>query len=97
MTGRETITAILASQVMSNVPAAILLSGWFANNYTSLIIGTNIGGLGTLIASMASLISFKYIAKENPHLRGKYFTLFTVANILFLAILLLLIKCLTAF
>ena len=96
MTGRETITAILASQVMSNVPAAILLSG-FANNYTSLIIGTNIGGLGTLIASMASLISFKYIAKENPHLRGKYFTLFTVANILFLAILLLLIKCLTAF
>lgn len=96
MTGRETITAILASQVMSNVPAAILLSG-FADNYTSLIIGTNIGGLGTLIASMASLISFKYIAKENPHLRGKYFTLFTVANILFLAILLLLIKCLTAF
>ena len=83
MTGRETITAIL-------------LSG-FANNYTSLIIGTNIGGLGTLIASMASLISFKYIAKENPHLRGKYFTLFTVANILFLAILLLLIKCLAAF
>ena len=96
MTGRETITAILASQVMSNVPAAILLSG-FADNYTSLIVGTNIGGLGTLIASMASLISFKYIAKENPHLRGKYFTLFTVANILFLAILLLLIKCLTAF
>ena len=96
MTGRETITAILASQVMSNVPAAILLSG-FTNNYTSLIVGTNIGGLGTLIASMASLISFKYIAKENPHLRGKYFTLFTVANILFLAILLLLIKCLTAF
>ena len=91
MTGRETITAILASQVMSNVPAAILLSG-FTRNYTALIIGTNIGGLGTLIASMASLISFKYIAKENPHLRGKYFVLFTISNIVFLVILLLLIK-----
>lgn len=91
MTGRETITAILASQVMSNVPAAILLSG-FTRNYTALIIGTNIGGLGTLIASMASLISFKYIAKENPHLRGKYFVLFTISNIVFLVILLLQIK-----
>ena len=48
---------------MSNVPAALLLSG-FTDNYRALIVGTNIGGLGTLIASMASLISFKYIAKK---------------------------------
>ena len=53
----------LASQIMSNVPVALLLSG-FTDNYRALIVGTNIGGLGTLIASMASLISFKYIQKK---------------------------------
>ena len=58
MQGREVLTAVFASQVMSNVPAAILLSG-FTDQYQALIIGTNLGGLGTLIASMASLISFK--------------------------------------
>lgn len=47
MAGRETLTAVLASQIMSNVPAALLLSG-FTNNYRALIVGTNIGGLGTL-------------------------------------------------
>ena len=85
--GREVITAVIASQVMSNVPAAILLSG-FTDNIQALIVGTNLGGLGTLIASMASLISFKYIAKENRKLRGKYFILFTIANVIFLVILL---------
>ena len=53
--GHETLTAILASQFMSNVPAAILLSG-FTRQYADLIIGVNLGGLGTLIASMASLM-----------------------------------------
>lgn len=50
-------TAIIASQVISNVPAALLLSG-FTQDMAGLIIGTNLGGLGTLIASMASLISY---------------------------------------
>ena len=61
--GNEILTAVGASQFMSNVPAALLLSG-FTNRYDLLIVGTNLGGLGTLIASMASLISFKYIGKE---------------------------------
>ena len=91
--GHETLTAILSSQIISNVPAAILLSG-FTKNYSALIIGTNIGGLGTLIASMASLISFKYIAKEKTTLRGKYFMMFTIANIVFLILLLLCINLL---
>ena len=91
--GHETLTATLSSQIISNVPAAILLSG-FTKNYSALIIGTNIGGLGTLIASMASLISFKYIAKEKTTLRGKYFMMFTIANIVFLILLLLCINLL---
>ena len=88
ITGREEITSVLASQVMSNVPAAILLSG-FTENIQALIIGTNLGGLGTLIASMASLISFKYIAKENATLRGRYFLSFTIANVVFLVVMLM--------
>ena len=85
---REMITAVLASQVMSNVPAAILLSG-FTENYKALIVGTNLGGLGTLIASMASLISFKYAAKECGEKKGAYLAEFTAANLVFLVILLL--------
>ncbi len=82
----ETITAALASQVISNVPAALLLSG-FTDNFEALIIGTNIGGLGTLIASMASLISFKAIGREDRSLRYRYLVYFTAANLLFLALL----------
>jgi len=85
--GNEVITSVIASQFMSNVPAALLLSG-FTDQYELLIVGTNLGGLGTLIASMASLISFKYIGKEYKYLRGKYMMYFTAANILFLAVLL---------
>jgi len=84
--GNEVITSVVASQFMSNVPAALLLSG-FTNQYELLIVGTNLGGLGTLIASMASLISFKYIGKEYGHLKGRYMLYFTVANILFLIVL----------
>ena len=85
--GNEVITAVAASQVMSNVPAALLLSG-FTNRYDLLVIGTNLGGLGTIIASMASLISFKYIGMDYKELRGKYMIYFTVANIIFLVVLL---------
>ena len=85
--GREVLVAVLASQVTSNVPAALLLSG-FTQNVQALIIGTNLGGLGTLIASMASLISYRQIAREEPAGKGRYFALFTLSNLLFLAVLL---------
>ncbi len=84
--GREMAVAILASQCMSNVPAAVLLSG-FTDNIKALIVGTNLGGLGTLIASMASLISFKYIAVYDNKIKGGYFVLFTVINAAMLAAL----------
>lgn len=86
ITGHEIPAAILSSQLISNVPAALLLSG-FTKQYTSLIIGTNLGGLGTLIASMASLISYKQIAKNYPEKRVSYLFLFTIANLLMLGIL----------
>ena len=60
----EVLMGIGASQIISNVPAAILLSG-FTDDYSALLIGVNLGGLGTLIASLASLISFKFYAISN--------------------------------
>ena len=84
-----TITAIASSQVISNVPAAILLSV-FTDNGDALVIGTNLGGLGTLIASMASLITYKFHAAL-PKAKEKsisYVGAFTVVNIVFLAVLL---------
>ena len=84
----EIITSVVASQIMSNVPAAILLSQ-FTDNISKLIIGINIGGLGTIIASMASLISFKYIARENPAFNRRYLMLFTVYGLVFLIVLLI--------
>lgn len=94
LTGREVVTSVIASQVMSNVPAAILLSG-FTDHIRELVIGTNLGGLGTLIASMASLISFKYVAKEDRSFRGRYFLEFTVANVIFLLIMVILYRLLS--
>ena len=83
LTGHEVFTAIAASQVMSNVPAAILLSG-FTDKIEALIIGTNLGGLGTMIASMASLISYKLITKGGNVSKGRYLLYFTGANVAFL-------------
>lgn len=94
LTGREVVTSVIASQVMSNVPAAILLSG-FTDHIRELVIGTNLGGLGTLIASMASLISFKYVAREDRSFRGRYFLEFTVANVIFLFIIMILYRLLS--
>lgn len=82
--GREVYAAIAASQVISNVPSALLLSG-FTENYRQLLIGVNLGGLGTLIASMASLISYKYVAREETERKGAYMAVFTVSNLCFLA------------
>ena len=81
--GREFLTALLASQVISNVPAAVLLSG-FTDNGRALVLGTDIGGLGTLIASMASLISYGYYVRRYPWLQGYYLKAFTLANLAFL-------------
>lgn len=85
VTGREIMVSAAASQIMSNVPAAILLSG-FTDNIQGLIVGTNIGGLGTLIASMASLISFRYVAGTDRSC-GKYLAVFTISNLVFLAVM----------
>ncbi len=80
---REFFISIIASQVISNVPATLMLSG-FANNYRELIIGVNVGGLGTLIASMASLISYKAYTKEYRDKTSQYIFFFTILNVLFL-------------
>ena len=84
--GRELIAGILTSQVISNVPAAILLSG-FSSDLSALLTGVNLGGLGTLIASLASLISFKFFARVYPNEKGKFLKVFTVWNVLFLIVL----------
>ncbi len=80
--GNEVLVGVLSSQIFSNVPATILLSK-FTENARALLIGVNLGGLGTLIASMASLISFKFVAKEKIA-TGKYILIFTIVNIVFL-------------
>lgn len=84
--GRELLIGVVASQAISNVPAALLLSG-FTSDYRALLAGVNVGGLGTLIASMASLISYKILANKYNEKKGKYFQLFTIVNIVFLVIL----------
>ena len=84
--GRELLTGILTSQIISNVPAAILLSG-FSSDFSALVTGVNLGGLGTLIASLASLISFKFFAKEYPDKKGAFMKVFTIWNLLFLLVL----------
>ena len=86
LTGREVLFSVLASQVISNVPAALLLSG-FTDDAHALLVGTNLGGLGTLIASMASLISYKYISRFCPRETCRYLLWFTTANLLFLVLL----------
>ena len=86
MTGREFLSALLASQVISNVPAALLLSG-FTDQAHALLLGVNVGGLGTPIASLASLISLKlYSHSEHAH-TGRFLAVFTVFNLAFLLLL----------
>ena len=85
--GREFLVAVGASQIISNVPAAMLLSG-FTDNYRALLFGVDVGGLGTLIASLASLISYKFYANSPNARKGRYLLLFSFYNVIFLAILL---------
>lgn len=84
--GREVVVSVLLSQVISNVPAAILLSR-LSENANALIIGTNLGGLGTLIASMASLITYKFYAGAKDSSPKKYVLIFTLFNVCYLAAL----------
>ena len=78
--------SVLSCQFISNVPSAILLSQ-FTGNYADLLVGVNIGGTGTLIASLASLITFTEYTKHNPEKTGYYVKLFSAFNFGFLIIL----------
>lgn len=82
----EVLMGIGASQIISNVPAAILLSG-FTDDYSALLIGVNLGGLGTLIASLASLISFKFYTNSNGSDTRRFLGIFTLYNVIFLGVL----------
>jgi len=82
----EVLMGIGASQIISNVPAAILLSG-FTDDYSALLIGVNLGGLGTLIASLASLISFKFYTHSNGSDTRRFLGIFTLYNVIFLVVL----------
>ena len=86
--GKNTLlTAVGASQVISNVPAAVLLSG-FTESWQDLLAGVNIGGLGTPIASLASLITLKLYIPSPGAKVGRFLGVFTLANLLGLVFLL---------
>ena len=80
------LVSVISCQVISNVPTAVLLSQ-FTNNYTELLIGVNIGGVGTLIASLASLITFREYVKNNPGKTMNYVGKYTLFNFGFLILL----------
>ena len=80
------LVSVISCQFISNVPSAILLSQ-FTQNYRDLLFGVNIGGTGTLIASLTSLITFCEYAKHNPKKTGYYIALFSAFNFAFLIIL----------
>lgn len=86
ISGRELPAAILLSQVISNVPAAVMLST-FTSAKAALVIGTNLGGLGTLVASLASLISFKQYARHKNSKTSLYLIIFTAVNLIMLLFL----------
>lgn len=80
------LVSVLSCQCISNVPSAILLSQ-FTQNYRQLLVGVNIGGVGTLIASLASLITFREYTKHDPKGSVRYIALFSLFNFSFLIIL----------
>lgn len=86
VTGREMLAATAVSQVISNVPAAIMLSG-FTDNARALVLGTNIGGLGTLVASLASVISFRIYMETDNAKPVKYMATFTGVCLVLLAVI----------
>lgn len=78
--------SVMSCQCISNVPSAVLLSQ-FTDNYADLLVGVNIGGTGTLIASLASLITYREYTKHNPKESDRYMKLFSAFNFGFLFIL----------
>ena len=80
------LVSALSCQVISNVPSAILLSQ-FTDNYRELLLGVNIGGAGTLIASLASLITFREFTSHQKEKTAQYLALFSLINFTFLGIL----------
>ena len=78
--------SVVSCQFISNVPSAVLLSQ-FTDNYADLLVGVNIGGVGTLISSLASLITFREYTSHNPGKTGYYIKLFSLINFAFLIIL----------
>ncbi len=78
--------SIISSQIISNVPASLLLSG-FCDQWVPLIIGTNIGGMGTMIASMASLITYKNYTRQYPRQKGRYLGVYTAVSVMFLLLM----------
>ena len=87
LAGQPLLASALASQIISNVPAAVLLSG-FTNDWRALMLGTDLGGLGTPIASLASLISFRLYMKAKGANAGRYMGFFLLVNIAGLALFL---------
>ncbi len=95
--GKSTLLfSTLSCQLISNVPSAILLSQ-FTDNYRDLLCGVNIGGVGTLIASLASLITFREYVSHNPGRAGRYIAEFSAFNFAFLIILTAFLLVLRAF
>ena len=86
ISGHEYLAGLLSSQVISNVPAALLLSG-FTDDARALIRGVNVGGLGTPIASLASLISMKFYSHSETAHTGRYLLVFSAVNVALLLIL----------
>ena len=89
--GRELISGILLSQVISNVPATILLSG-FTERLRALLYGVSLGGLGTLISSMANLISYKYIVNAEGQSARRYLLFFSLLSVALLVPLCLVVR-----
>lgn len=84
-------TGIIVSQFISNVPATMLLSG-FTDHFKELLLGVNIGGMGTLISSLASVISYKLYCNSSNKSSGQYLKVFTLYNIFGLALFTILLK-----
>lgn len=82
------LAGIVSCQFISNVPTAIFLSK-FTTNYKELLVSVNIGSLGILISSLASLITLKEFLKHQPKNFWKYLIMYTIFNTLFLVVLLL--------
>ncbi len=89
VTGHELLAGALISQAISNVPAATMLAG-FTGDWRALLLGVNIGGLGTPIASMASLISLRLYGMAEGAESGRYLAVFSAVNFALLALFLLL-------